>query len=89
VLLVGVVGCGESQQVAQEPSGESEQEAQQPNENIQQEPTPAAKKSVEGREPLTLEGHSSQVYSVSFSADGKRIVSGSLDKTVKIWDAEP
>jgi len=32
LLLVGVVGCGES-----------EQEAQQPNENIQQESTPAAK----------------------------------------------
>ena len=105
LLLVGVVGCGESQQVAQEPSGEttqneqqpnseqpsgeSEQEAQQPNENIQQEPTPAAKKSVEGREPLTLEGHSLQVYSVSFSPDEKRIVSGGVDKTVKIWDAEP
>ena len=46
----------------------------------------AAKKSVEGQETLTLKGHSDSVTSVSFSPDGKRIVSGSTDKTVKIWD---
>ena len=48
-----------------------------------------AKKSVEGRETLTLKGHSGvlgNVTSVSFGPDGKRIVSGSGDKTVKIWD---
>ena len=38
---------------------------------------------------LTLYGHSSPVRSVSFSPDGKRIVSGSGDKTVKVWDARP
>ncbi|MEO2032655.1 MAG: WD40 repeat domain-containing protein [Planctomycetaceae bacterium] len=37
-------------------------------------------------ETLTLYGHSSPVRSVSFSPDGKRIVSGSNDKTVKVWD---
>jgi len=41
-----------------------------------------------GQEMLTLEGHPSYVTSVSFSPDGKRIVSGSNDNTVKIWDAE-
>jgi WD40 repeat protein len=46
----------------------------------------AAKKSVEGQQTLTLKGHSGTVISVSFSPDGKRIVSGSADKTVKVWD---
>jgi WD40 repeat protein len=35
-----------------------------------------------------LEGHSSWVSLVALSADGKRIVSGSYDNTVRIWNAE-
>ena len=31
--------------------------------------------------------HSSWVISVAFSHDGKSIVSGSRDKTIKVWDA--
>ena len=36
----------------------------------------------------TLTGHSDSVYSVAYSPDGKHIVSGSRDSTVKIWDAQ-
>ena len=35
----------------------------------------------------TLTGHSFSVYSVAFSPDGTRVVSGSRDELVKIWDA--
>ena len=31
--------------------------------------------------------HSGAIYSVGFSPDGKTIVSGSSDKTLKVWDA--
>jgi WD40 repeat protein len=35
----------------------------------------------------TLTGHSNKVTSVAYSPDGKHVVSGSDDKTVKIWDS--
>jgi WD40 repeat protein len=31
--------------------------------------------------------HSSQISSVAFSSDGTKIVSGSGDKTIKVWDS--
>ena len=40
-----------------------------------------------GQETLTFKGHTLPVQSVAFSPDGKRIVSGSIDKTLKVWDA--
>ena len=36
----------------------------------------------------TLRGHMLPVRSVAFSWDGNRIVSGSWDRLVKIWNAE-
>ena len=33
-------------------------------------------------------GHSWYVSSVAFSTDGTKVVSGSNDKTVKIWNVE-
>ena len=37
---------------------------------------------------MTLSGHSDLVFGLAVSPDGKRIASGSFDKTVKVWDAE-
>ncbi len=42
----------------------------------------------EGRERNRLLGHGSPVYSVSISNDGKTIVSGSWDNTIKVWNRE-
>ena len=38
------------------------------------------------RERLKLEGHSGSVLSVAFSPQGDRIVSGSSDHTLRLWD---
>lgn len=35
-----------------------------------------------------FEGHEQEVYAIVFSADGHRIVSGSGDGIVRIWDME-
>ena len=41
-----------------------------------------------GGQAGTLRGHTDVVTTVAFSRDGTRIVSGSEDKTVRIWDVE-
>jgi WD40 repeat protein len=42
---------------------------------------------ADGSELLTLSGHRDSVYSCAWSADGTRIVSGSRDNTLRMWDA--
>ena len=39
------------------------------------------------RERLVLHGHEDWVYAAGFSPNGARIVSGSEDNTVRVWDA--
>ena len=38
---------------------------------------------------FTLRGHASYVNSLAISPDGKRIISGGYETTVKIWEAAP
>ena len=42
-----------------------------------------------GNEVRTLPGHTGSVNSVAVRGDGRRLVSGSLDHTVRVWDVAP
>jgi WD40 repeat protein len=41
-----------------------------------------------GQEIRSFKGHTNSIFSVAFSPEGKRILTGSADKTAKVWDAE-
>src|SRR5262249_14614689 len=43
---------------------------------------------VEGREVQRLAGHSDVVWTVALSSDGCRALSGSQDRTVRLWDTD-
>eukprot|EP00163_Fabomonas_tropica_P030019 TRINITY_DN6645_c0_g1_i1.p1 TRINITY_DN6645_c0_g1~~TRINITY_DN6645_c0_g1_i1.p1 ORF type:complete len:395 (+),score=91.27 TRINITY_DN6645_c0_g1_i1:42-1226(+) len=42
-----------------------------------------------GKELSIFEGHSDGIYALTLSPDGTRVISGSDDKTVKVWEATP
>ncbi len=39
------------------------------------------------KELIRIQGHSQLVTALAYTPDGRLLVSGSLDKTVKLWDA--
>jgi WD40 repeat protein len=41
-----------------------------------------------GQERLSLTGHEGRVYAIAFTPDGKTLISGGDDKTVRFWDVE-
>ena len=43
---------------------------------------------ITGSQTATLSGHTDEVSSVVFSSDGRSLVSGSDDRTVKLWDLQ-
>ncbi|MGD1914395.1 MAG: hypothetical protein ACFB2X_27245, partial [Rivularia sp. (in: cyanobacteria)] len=50
---------------------------------------PVLRQAVDGvKERNRLEGHKGSIYNVAFSPDGTILATGSLDKTIKLWNAE-
>ena len=73
------------------PAGQDTAPAGQDTAPVDGDPPPADK-NTEG-EPLdlqvaaTIQGHSAAIRSIAFSPDGNRIVTGSEDTSIRVWDA--
>ena len=47
---------------------------------------PAAREELVVPDPMVLRGHTGPVWGVAVTPDGKTVVSGSADRTLKVWD---
>jgi len=43
---------------------------------------------IETRQRIALRGHTGNVWTVAISPDGSQVVSGSTDRTIRIWDVQ-
>lgn len=58
-----------------------------PTQPAGQQPTGAVWDATTGSLVAALRGHTGRVTSVAFSTDGQSVVTGSVDRTVRLWDA--
>ena len=57
-------------------------------ESTEIEPQPEVRAAEPGGAPSVLEGHKKGVLAVAVTPDGKRAISGAIDRTLKIWDLD-
>lgn len=53
---------------------------------VKEKPIIQVREAATGKVIATLSGHDSEITAVAFSQDGNKLVSGSIDKTAKVWD---